>query len=330
VVKEPQGVLELMEQTEAAWKAEIAAAGKAGAPEREALREELGALRSEYAEADYPRREAIQGELRELIRRYHALPGVMAQAAAAGAAPEVQTEPEPEAAPEAEPQPEVHPEAQAEPEPAPEGQPEPEPEPVPEAVAQTVPEPEPPHGPVPLGGEAQPAPYALDAPEAAPAAPEAPEPPQAPPVSGPRAAAGGTRRPESAPRATGPVPHGAFRPAAAPEPEAEAAPEAGPEPRNEAPDDGSEGWQQAWGRTDSTLRRWWARGRLALEYQVLLKKREERWQEVGVRVCQLGRKDALGSASDDAGVRERLKQVEQVESAIRANRDRWDDLRGPG
>lgn len=300
VVKEPQGVRELMEQTEAAWRAEIAACDDATAPEREALREALGALRAEYAEADYPRREAIQGELRALIRRHEAL--------SRGAAPEAAA-PEPEAT-----------EAVAEPRIEAEPAPEIAPKPVPEG----------PHAPVPLGVEAA-------MPREAGQAPPAPEPPPAPPPEPPRVApsetprlARGGRRPESAPRATGPVPHGAFRPAAAPETGPGPEPEPQPEAGTEGGEAGPERWRGGRGRTDSALRRWLTLARLAVEHQVLLSKREARWLELGVRVWQLGRKDALGDAAGDAGVRERLKQVEQVEAALRANRDRWDDLRGPG
>lgn len=304
MVKEPQGVLELMEQTDAAWQAEIAACDDVTAPERVSLREALGGLRREYAEADYPRREAIQGELRALIRRYEALSGgggAVAVEAEAGAPVEAPVEAEP--------------------------------------ASEAVPEPtggDAPHAPVPLGVEAGAAPAPARAASAETRAPEPPpEAPRAPQAPSPHA---GARRPEAAPRVTGPVPHGAFRPAPAPEggagPEMnEAQADTANEGRDADREDGggpSDRWEGAWGSARGSVRRWMALARLAVEHEVLLRKRETRFAELGVRVWQLGRRDALGDAAGDAGVRERLRQVEQVEAAIRANRDRRDDLRGPG
>jgi hypothetical protein len=70
--------------------------------------------------------------------------------------------------------------------------------------------------------------------------------------------------------------------------------------------------------------------RLTLAYELLLRKRQARQMELGVRVWQLSRRDALGDAGADDGVTERLRQIERVEDAIRANRDRYRAVRDAG
>jgi len=300
VVTEPPGVQERMARTEADWQRQIAACDDATGPEREALRAALEALRREYDDADEPRREAIGQELQGLITRYEAL----------GPAPE--------------------------PEPAP-------------------------HGPVPLGPEGGTARQAAapkrrsrrkgsPAPDGGhhapvPLGPEAGVPGEGRPDSEPRKGGGGARRahgplPHGAPgpdrpgppkgaRPAGPVPHGAPAGGAnAAEAEAGYGPGAGPKGGTDP--SRAAGRRPGWEGGLETAGRWVARARLALECYVLTKKREERLMELGVRLRQLAQGEALDSAADDAGVRTRLAQVEEVEAAIRENRERDEALRSPG
>jgi hypothetical protein len=344
VVKEPQGVEELMARTEAAWQRQIDACDDATGPARIDLRDALAALRTEYGDADYPRREVIERELRDLIRRHDAL---SAREAADAPAPH---DPVPLGVEAARPPEERDGEPEAEPEPAVAiGS---EAEAVPGA-AEAVP-----HAPVPLGVEAAPpvgereADAALeDVPEEAPvavaeapdseavpgAAREAPvesleaeihfEPaPHSPVPLGAEAApsrGGRDTAPGRTPRPgpSGPVPHGAPGPS---RPVTEEAADAGSDPDTGAEPDG--GWTDRRGRV-GWGGRWWAVARLTLAYELLLRKRQARQMELGVRVWQLSRRDELGDAAADAGVTERLRQIERVEDAIRANRDRYRAVR---
>jgi hypothetical protein len=290
VSAEPQGVAELMERTEAAWQRQLEACADATADARAALVRSLAGLRAEYGDADYPRKAAIERELRALMRRHDAL--------------DQGVEP-----------------------PAPSDDPfEPPPDDldVPDAASITS------QGVVPLGpessvgshGEERAAPaHAAHGP--VPLGPESavrsagesrPAPPPPPP-----------RPPSGAPR---PIPHGA------PGPVVGFADRPGDDPTGAgaSEDDGGSawgaptpgGWTRAWG----AVGRWAARGRLAVRAEVLLRKREARLAEVGVRIRQLEARGALATAPDDAGVRARLAQVAQVDTEIARVRARREALEG--
>jgi hypothetical protein len=287
VNKEPQGVAELMAHTEAAWQRQLDACADATIEMRAALVADLAALRAEYGDADYPRKAAIEKELRALIRRHDAL-GIDAEA------------PAPEPAVEAPP-----------PEPPP---PPPPPPPMPDQVEA----PAEPHGAVPLGPEssvrprnAEPGPPESHGPvplgpESAVRPGEAPRP--APPPPRARATHGG---------AAGPIPHGAPGPGSgfasrSDGPEREAEGDDRPEADDLWHDSPGGGWTRAFGALD----RWVARGRLAYRRELLLRKREARLAELGVRIRQLEERGIVAAAGDDAGVRARLAQVAQVDAEL--------------
>jgi len=295
VTREPQGVAELMAHTEAAWQRQLDGCADATIEMRAALVADLAALRAEYGDADYPRKAAIEKELRALIRRHDALG---AQDVAEDVAEDA-----------------ADAEAPA-PEPAVEAPPEPPPPPPPmphevEAAAE-------PHGAVPLGPESSVRPRSADPgpPEShgpVPLGPESAVRPRTPPRPAPpppraQAAHGG---------ADGPIPHGAPGPAAG-----FARRSAGPERDAEGDDrpDEEDLWHDrpggGWTRAFGALDRWVARARLAYRRELLLRKREARLAELGVRIRQLEERGIVAAAGDDAGVRARLAQVAQVDAEL--------------
>lgn len=307
VIKEPQGVADLMAHTEAAWQREVDDCDDATAEARAALVADLVALRAEYGDAAYPRKAAIEKELRALIRRHDALGADTAE-------PEAETG---EAAP---------------------------PGPVPLAPesaaradrwehAETPPHP---HGPVPLGPESSVRPRGGDAPMGTAHEPHGPVP--LGPESAVRSAGGHRPAPPTPPRprpganAPGPIPHGAPAP---PGPGAGFAPRPGEDPTHGHSDDDSGGapWTDPAGgwspRARGRIGRWVAWGRLAIRYEVLLRKREARLSEVGVRIRQLEEKGAAATAGSDAGVRARLAQVAQVDAEIAKVKAQREALGGP-
>lgn len=152
--------------------------------------------------------------------------------------------------------------------------------------------------------------------------------PQGQAVTGTAAA----KAPKSAPKATSKgsaraarTEGGATRPDAAPK-----------EPRQEAGrfSDKAAAWRETGSRAAHTL--WdrirekavwlYALSRLEVEHYVLLRKREIRQKEVGVRLWLLQEQGRLDEAGADAGVVQILRQVEQVDEAIRENRYRREAL----
>jgi len=289
VSAEPQGVAELMERTEAAWQRQLDECADATAESRTALVQSLAALRAEYRDANYSRRSVIERELRALMRRHDAL--------AQGLAP-----PQPAADP-FEPPPE-------------------------EDVDEEV-QPHLPHGVVPLGPESSVRPRGRDEHAAPFHAPHGVVP------LGPESAVRSSGEPRSAPQAPPPPrpPAGAARPIphGAPGPAPGFAPRDDPTGAGASDDDTSAwndpapgGWTRAWG----ALGRWVALARLTVRVEVLLRKREARLSEVGVRIRQLEARGALGAVGDDAGVRARLAQVAQVDAEIAKVRARREALGG--
>lgn len=286
---EPQGVAELMERTEAAWQLRLEGCADATAEARAALVRSLAALRAEYGDANYSRRSAIERELRALMRRHDALD----RASWPGPA-------EPDADPF---------------------------QPLPDEEVDADTAPHLPHGPVPLGPESSVRPRGGD---------EQPAPAHAWPVPlGPESAvraregAHPAPPPRPAPRppggATRPIPHGA------PGPPPGFAPREDPTGAGASDDDASPwsdpapgGWTRAWG----AVGRWVALGRLAVRQEVLLRKREMRLAEVGVRVRQLEARGALAAVRDDAGIRARLAQVAQVDAELAKVRSLQEALGG--
>ncbi len=65
-----------------------------------------------------------------------------------------------------------------------------------------------------------------------------------------------------------------------------------------------------------------AKWRVELTHQMLLRKQEGRLKELGERVRTLAEEGRLRNAAEDAGVARILTQVDQVEEAMRENRER--------
>lgn len=78
------------------------------------------------------------------------------------------------------------------------------------------------------------------------------------------------------------------------------------------------------GSAGQTGGRLFAKWRIELIHQVLLRKQEGRLKELGERVRTLAEAGRLQNTADDAGVARILTQVDQVEEAMRENRERPD------